>query len=95
MLFVGDDWSEEHHDVEVVDDDGRRLASVRLPEGLEGVTRLHTLVARFAVNATSIRSLKCVRRSRVTAKAVKLGTSQMTLSRRLTRTLDALRSLAA
>jgi transposase len=47
VLFVGDDWSEEHHDVEVVDDDGRRLASVRLPEGLEGVTRLHALVARF------------------------------------------------
>ena len=24
MLFVGDDWAEEHHDVEIVDDGGRR-----------------------------------------------------------------------
>ena len=26
MLFVGDDWAEDHHDVEVQDEDGRRLA---------------------------------------------------------------------
>jgi len=45
MLFVGDDWAEDHHDIEVVDDDGRVLARRRLPEGLEGVTRLHALVA--------------------------------------------------
>ena len=32
MLFVGDDWAEDHHDVEIVDDDGRRLAQRRLPE---------------------------------------------------------------
>jgi hypothetical protein len=25
MLFVGDDWAEDHHDVEIVDDDGRVL----------------------------------------------------------------------
>lgn len=23
MLFVGDDWAEDHHDVEIVDDAGR------------------------------------------------------------------------
>jgi transposase len=45
MLFVGDDWAEDHHDVEIVDDTGRVLARRRLPEGLEGVTRLHALVA--------------------------------------------------
>jgi hypothetical protein len=45
MLFVGDDWAEDHHDVEVVDDAGRMLARRRLPEGLEGVTRLHALIA--------------------------------------------------
>ena len=33
-LFVGDDWAEDHHDVEVVDEDGRRLCRARLPEGL-------------------------------------------------------------
>ena len=45
MLFVGDDWAEGHHDIEIVDDDGKVLARRRLPEGLEGVTRLHSLVA--------------------------------------------------
>jgi transposase len=45
VLFVGDDWAEDHHDVELVDDSGCRLARARLPEGLEGVSRLHALVA--------------------------------------------------
>jgi transposase len=45
VLYLGDDWAEDHHDVELVDDHGRRLARRRLPEGLEGITRLHALVA--------------------------------------------------
>jgi hypothetical protein len=45
MLFVGDDWAEDHHDVEIVDEAGTLLARRRLPEGLEGVTRLHALIA--------------------------------------------------
>jgi transposase len=45
MLFVGDDWAEGHHDIEIVDDQGKMLARRRLPEGLEGVTRLHSLIA--------------------------------------------------
>jgi hypothetical protein len=45
VLFVGDDWAEDHHDVELVDDTGRRLARARLSEGLEGVSRLHALIA--------------------------------------------------
>ncbi|WP_432486232.1 IS110 family RNA-guided transposase [Kineococcus esterisolvens] len=45
MLFIGDDWAEDHHDVEVVDDTGRRLSRARLPEGVEGITALHALVA--------------------------------------------------
>jgi hypothetical protein len=44
MLFVGDDWAEDHHDVEIVDDTGRVLARRRLSEGLDGITRLHALV---------------------------------------------------
>ena len=35
-IFVGDDWAEDHHDVHLMNDDGRRLASRRLPEGLKG-----------------------------------------------------------
>jgi transposase len=45
MLFVGDDWAEDHHDIEIVNEEGRRLVRRRLPEGLDGVTRLHALIA--------------------------------------------------
>jgi len=44
MLFVGDDWAEDHHDVEIVDETGRTLARRRFPEGLAGITRLHALI---------------------------------------------------
>ena len=47
MLFVGDDWAEDHHDVEIVDESGRTLARRRFPEGLVGITRLHGLIAEF------------------------------------------------
>jgi transposase len=45
MLFVGDDWAEDHHDIEIEDENGRRLARARLPEGIAGLSRLHELVA--------------------------------------------------
>jgi len=48
LLFIGDDWAEDHHDIEIEDETGRRLAKARLPEGLEGITRLHALVAEHA-----------------------------------------------
>lgn len=45
-MFVGDDWAEDHHDVELMDAAGRRLARARLPEGVAGVTALHELIGR-------------------------------------------------
>ncbi len=45
MLFVGNDWAEAHHDVEIEDDTGKVLMRKRLPEGLAGITGLHELVA--------------------------------------------------
>ena len=45
MIFVGDDWAEEHHDVYLMDEAGKRLASRRLPEGLAGIRQLHELIA--------------------------------------------------
>jgi transposase len=45
LLFVGDDWAEDHHDVEVQDEQGRALKTARLPEGVDGITRFHELVA--------------------------------------------------
>ena len=49
MLYVGDDWAEDHHDVEIQDQTGRRLSRARLPEGLAGVARLHELIAEQLV----------------------------------------------
>jgi transposase len=46
VLFVGDDWAEDHHDVEVQDGSGRRLGTARLMEGVEGIAKLHALIAR-------------------------------------------------
>jgi transposase len=43
-VFVGDDWAEDHHDVEVMDEAGRVLARRRLPEGVAGMAQLHELV---------------------------------------------------
>ena len=45
MLFIGDDSAENHHDIEVVGGDGSVLARRRLPEGFEGITSLHALIA--------------------------------------------------
>jgi transposase len=44
LLFVGDDWSEGYHDVELMDATGRRLAKARLPEGVAGMARLHAMI---------------------------------------------------
>lgn len=48
MIFVGDDWAEDHHDVHVMDDAGARLAARRVPDGLAGIDRLHQLLADCA-----------------------------------------------
>lgn len=48
MIFVGDDWAEDHHDIHLMDSDGARLASRRLPEGLTGIRQLHELIAEHA-----------------------------------------------
>jgi transposase len=45
VLFIGNDWAEDHHDVELVDEAGRRLVRRRLPEGVAGIAALHALVA--------------------------------------------------
>jgi len=44
VLYVGDDWAEDHHDVELMDATGRRLAKARLPEGVAGIARLHAMI---------------------------------------------------
>ena len=45
-LYVGDDWAEDHHDVEVMNEAGKVLAKKRLPEGAAGMSQLHGLIGR-------------------------------------------------
>ncbi|WP_344127974.1 IS110 family transposase, partial [Mycolicibacterium murale] len=54
MLFVGDDWAEDHHDVYLMNDAGSHLASRRLPEGLTGIGELHDLIAEHAQRADEV-----------------------------------------
>jgi transposase len=45
VLFIGDDWAEAHHDIEIVNEEGKVVARRRLPEGVVGIAKLHELVA--------------------------------------------------
>src|SRR5579875_420778 len=46
-LFVGDDWAQDHHDIEVMNQAGKVLAKRRLPEGAAGMAQLHGLIGQF------------------------------------------------
>ena len=54
MLFVGDDWAEDHHDVYLMDEAGAQLEARRLPEGLPGIGQLHDLIATHAEQAGEV-----------------------------------------
>jgi transposase len=54
VIFVGDDWAEDHHDIELMDDAGRTLARRRLPEGVAGVGMLHGLIATHAEDPSQV-----------------------------------------
>ena len=53
-VFMGDDWAEDHHDVHLMNDDGKKLASRRLSEGVDGIRALHELVAAHIVDPTEV-----------------------------------------
>ena len=48
MIFIGDDWAEDHHDIHVMDEHGVKLGARRLPEGLAGIGSFHEIVAEHA-----------------------------------------------
>ena len=48
LIFVGDDWAEDHPTSDLMNADGARLAWRRLPEGLAGIRGFHELVAVHA-----------------------------------------------
>jgi hypothetical protein len=43
-----------HHDVHVVDEQGRKLGGGRLREGVEGIARFHELAARHAEESADV-----------------------------------------
>jgi transposase len=47
MILVGIDWAEDHHDVAVMDEQGKVLARERVAEGIKGVGRLHALIGDY------------------------------------------------
>jgi transposase len=59
-LFIGDDWAEDHHDVELMDERGKRLAKARLPEGVAGMARLHRMVAEQLGEAAETEDIEVV-----------------------------------
>ena len=54
MIFVGIDWSETHYDVCVLDVDGGVLTKGRVPEGVEGLARLHEMLAAHAEEPSDV-----------------------------------------
>ena len=54
MLFVGIDWAERHHDVCLLDPDGQVLARARIADGVQGLARLHALLASHAEKPASV-----------------------------------------
>lgn len=54
MIYVGIDWAEAHHDVCVEDDPGEVLAKGRVPDGIEGVERIHELLGQHAGDPSEV-----------------------------------------
>ena len=48
MIFVGVDWAEAHHDLCIVDEAGEVKAKARVPDGIQGVARIHALIGECA-----------------------------------------------
>jgi transposase len=54
MIYVGDDWAEDHHDVALIDESGKVIARRRLQEGVAGIAALHELVAEHAAEPAEV-----------------------------------------
>ncbi len=50
MIFVGIDWSEQQHEVEVMAESGQRLRSLRIAHGVDGLTKLQATIAEFVTD---------------------------------------------
>ena len=55
-ITCGIDWAEAHHDVAVMDGDGRVLGRRRIDTGVAGFSELMALLAEHAEDPTRCRS---------------------------------------
>ena len=55
MIFVGNDWAQDHHDIHIMDEQGTKLVARRLPEGAFGIGAFHALIAVYAPNPGQVR----------------------------------------
>jgi transposase len=54
MIYLGIDWAEAHHDVCLLDEAGNRLGKARVPDGIEGLARIHELVGEHTSNPDTV-----------------------------------------
>jgi transposase len=54
VIFVGIDWSEEQHEVEVMAASGERLRSLRIAHGVEGLATLQATIAEFTSDPSEV-----------------------------------------
>lgn len=53
-VFVGHDWAEDHHDLHIENSDGKQLHACRVDDSLEGVRRLHTVLADLTPDPSEV-----------------------------------------
>jgi transposase len=54
MIFVGIDWSEKQHDVELSSETGQRLRGFRISHGVEGLTKLQEAISQFGSEPSQV-----------------------------------------
>jgi transposase len=54
VIYLGIDWAEAHHDACVMDEAGTVLVTGRVPEGVQGLARLHEMVANHAEEPSEV-----------------------------------------
>jgi len=54
VIFVGIDWSEEQHEVEVMAAAGQRLRSLRIAHGVEGLAKLQETISEFTSDPSEV-----------------------------------------
>ena len=54
MIFVGIDWAEQQHEVEVMAESGQRLRRLRIAHGVEGLTTLQETISEFASDPSQV-----------------------------------------